>query len=107
MQWSKPHPEGIKICQIPENEKVGPVMNVRVCTVEMTRNDYYSKKPMVDPYSNEVVNVQKLTVQAKIPAWGDLAREQQEFTWITVCQDEVQFLIHFEHTNNEPQEKRL
>ena len=68
MQWSEAHPDGIKICQIPENEKIGPVLNVRVCIVEMTQNDYYSKQPMVDPYSNEVVTVTKLTVQAQIPA---------------------------------------
>ena len=63
-----------------ENEKIGPVLNVHVCIVEMIQNDYYSKKLVVDPYSNEVVTVTKLTVQAEIPAWGDLAREKQEFT---------------------------
>ena len=65
MQWSNPHPVGIKICQIPENQKVGPVMEIRVCTMEVIRNDFYSKKPMIDAYTNEVVTIQKLTVQAK------------------------------------------
>ena len=78
---------------MPANEKVGPVLNVRVCIVEVTQNDYYSKQPMVDLYSNEVVTVTKLTVQAQIPAWGDLAREKQEFTWVTLCQGDVQFFV--------------
>ena len=100
MQWTDCYSAGERICQIPENEQVGPVQNLRTCTMEVTKKEHYTNKPVVDPYTEELVTVQKLTVQAQVPAWGDLAAKKQPLTWVTVCQGHVQFLYHSEHKND-------
>ena len=81
MQWAKPYPDDpnqeTRITQIPENELMGPVIELRPCTMKVRIRDPTQNKPALDSDGQFIYDT-RLALQAKVPAWGDIANAKEK-----------------------------